>query len=87
MKRKNKGFTLDECSRDQKEETTTILEQSVKITVYPLLEEDLGHQCTNQIMMLQDVVRGPKGKKLRFSSWGTVVPKDSLPDSACFNYI
>ena len=62
MKGKNKGFKLDECSRDQKEETTTILEQSVKITVYPLLEEDLGHQCTNQIMMLQDVVEAQKGK-------------------------
>ena len=45
-------------------ETITILDQSVKITVYLLLVEELDRPPVHQsVMMLQDVVQDPKMKQ------------------------
>ena len=57
--KKDIGFKLDACSRDQKEE------QSVKITVlYLLLVEEWDRPPVHQsVIMLQDVVQGPKRKE------------------------
>ena len=61
--KKDIGFKLVECSRPERG-TITILDQSVKITVYLLLVEELDRPPVYQsIMMLQDVVQDPKMKQ------------------------